>query len=108
VAGSSRASALVVRVGASNAGLDAAVAQTRALLHRMGLARADDEAEKERRRRERLAESLDPRARLVRLWRDAGEEATVAGDALGAFADATLKDEGLVIVAARPGRVASP
>jgi hypothetical protein len=108
--GAPRAPALVVRVVSSNAQLDAAVAQTRVLLDRLrqnGLSEADRTRANEIRARTELATSLDPRARLLALWR--GDRASTAptADAIKAFAS-TLRDADLVIVAARPARTKSP
>jgi len=110
VVGAPYAPALVVRIVGSDATLDEAVAQTRVLLDRL---RQGAISEGDRARaaawmaRTNLAASLDPRARTVELWR--GEPAPMAPSlqVLHAFASATLRDEGLVIVAARP-RVVPP
>jgi hypothetical protein len=112
VVGAPRVPALIVRVGAANAQLDAAVAQTRALLERLhqnGLPDADVARATEVRARAELAASLDPRARVLALWR--GERpagAPPAADALRAFATSVLRDDALVIVAARPSRAKGP
>jgi hypothetical protein len=119
VVGTPRAPALVIRVTSAQGALDAAVAQTRALVDRVrqgSLAEADRARAVQSAAEEQLAASLDPRARLVGLWRDARdgreargarEEAPLAApslDALRAFASATLRDDALIIVAARPPR----
>jgi hypothetical protein len=111
VIGPPRAAALVIRITSGQAALDAAVAQTRVLLARLQKG-AIDEGDRSRaialRQRADLQRSLDPRARLVALWR--GEPETPAApptlEALRAFAGATLKDDALVIVAARAPRPA--
>lgn len=110
-----QSAALLVRLTAPDAALDAAVAQTRALLDRLrrGAIQAEDLARASRRvARASLATSLDPRARVVALWRsDARNDSHAEGrsaaappslEELRAFATATLRDEALVIVAARP------
>jgi hypothetical protein len=55
-----------------------------------------------------MAGMLDARARVVRLWR--GEQAgrTPSLDDLRLFAATWLRDDALVIVAARPSRAATP
>jgi hypothetical protein len=110
VVGAPYAPALVVRIVGSDATLDEAVAQTRVLFDRLrqGAISEDDRARAAAcMARTNLAASLDPRARTVELWR--GEPAPMAPSlqVLHAFASATLRDEGLVIVAARP-RVVPP
>ena len=115
--------ALLVRLTAPDASLDAAVAQTRALFDRLrqgGIQQEDLARASSRVARAALIASLDPRARTVALWR--GEaRAEAQGEAraeargesppspslpdLRAFAAASLRDEALVIVAARPPRV---
>ena len=107
-----RATALVVRITSSNGQLDAAVAQTRALLDRLrqnGLADAERTRAAESRSRTELAAALDPRARLLSLWRgDRAAGAAPTAEAIRTFAAATLRDDALVIVAARPARTKGP
>jgi hypothetical protein len=106
--GGSRAAALVIRLVASDASLDAAVAQIRALLDRLrqGALREDDRARAAvSLERARVAASLDPRARVIDLWRGQPPPPAPSLETLRAFAAATLRDEALVIVAARPARV---
>jgi hypothetical protein len=113
VLGAPQSPALVVRVVGSDASLDAAVAQVRALLDRLRHGALRDE-DRDRAAgalgRARLAASLDPRARVIDLWR--GDPSTLEAhdpapslDDLRAFAAATLRDEAFIIVAARPPRV---
>ncbi len=105
-------SAFVVRIVSSDAALDNAVAQTRALFDRIrGGALAPDELTRAgaRRARYELSSSLDPRARLVVTWR--GENSKTAPptiDALKNFATSFFHDDALVIVAARPPRLEDP
>ncbi|HLK37302.1 MAG TPA: hypothetical protein VKU41_11160 [Polyangiaceae bacterium] len=108
VLGDTHAPALVVRLTAPDATLDAAVAQTRALLDRL---RQGALREEDRLRavgaiaRSRLALSLDPRSRAIALWRgDPSAPGAPSLDALRAFASTALRDDNLVIVAARPRR----
>jgi hypothetical protein len=54
----------------------------------------------------RAASALDPRARLVDLWRGDVPYALPSLDELRAFASATLHDDTFVIIAARPARIA--
>jgi hypothetical protein len=123
--GAPRSPALVVRLTGPDASLDGAVAQTRNLLDRIrqgGLREADRSRAAQSLARSAFAESLDPRARTLELWRSEpgptqgtpsapsapGEPASPPGpslEALRAFAAASLHDEALVIVAARPPRL---
>jgi len=111
VIGSPRAPALVVRIDATDASLDAAVAQTRGLLDRMRQG-AIDESDRSRAEvalaRARARGDLDPRARAIALWRT--RSAAMAGPSLEkmrTLAATALRDEALIIVAARPARVDS-
>jgi hypothetical protein len=103
--------ALLVRVTALDSSLDAAVAQTRGLFDRLrqGAIEQDDIARAgSRLARTALAASLDPRARAVALWRGEPRLDPAAPPALQdlrAFAATSFRDEGLVIVAARPLRI---
>lgn len=109
VVGAAPAAALVVRLVGADAALDGAVAQTRALLNRVrqGALRDQDRARADAvLARAREAAALDPRARLIDLWRGEPPYVLPSLDELHAFAAATLRDDGLIIVAARPGRVA--
>jgi hypothetical protein len=112
VVGSPRAPALVVRVASAGGALDTAVAQTRALLDRLrqgGLTDADRARAARASDEEQLTASLDPRARLATLWRgDPAPSPPPPLEALRAFAAASLRDEALVIVAARPPRSVKP
>jgi hypothetical protein len=108
VVGAPRRPALVVRLVATDASLDAAVAQTRALLDRLrqGALREEDRARAASAlARSVLAVSLDPRARALELWRGATPAPAPSLDALRAFAASALRDDALVIVAARPPRL---
>jgi hypothetical protein len=105
VLGAPQATALVVRLLGADAPLDSAVAQVRALFDRLRRGALRDE---DRTRaasalsRSRLAASLDPRARAIELWRGRPPQPDPTTDDLRAFAAAALRDEALVIVAARP------
>ena len=123
--GAPRSPALVVRLTAPDGSLDAAVAQTRALLDRLrqgALKEADRSRAALSLGRAAFAASLDPRSRIVELWRSEpgalpgvrtpsagpGESAPSPApslEALRAFAASSLLDEGLIIVAARPPRL---
>jgi len=108
VMGTARSPALVVRLTAPDASLDAAVAQTRALLDRLrqGALREPDRARAAATlARGALAVSLDPRARTVDLWRGEAPLTAPSLDALHAYAASALHDDALVIVAARPPRL---
>ena len=105
--------ALVIRLVSPDATLDAAVAQTRALLDRLqkgGLRDTDRTRAETAMARQATGASLDPRERVIGLWRS---DPAISGaaprapalDAMRAFAAAQLRDDALVIVAARPARV---
>ncbi|MGH7271159.1 MAG: hypothetical protein ACREJ3_12090, partial [Polyangiaceae bacterium] len=106
VIGSPPRQALCIRLVAQDADLDSAVAQVRALLDRLRHGALSDE---DRARagalvaRARLAESLDPRVRIASLFRGESQPAATPSLAdLQSFAESALRDEALVIVAARP------
>jgi len=108
VVGAPRSPALTVRLSATDASLEAAVAQTRALLDRLrqGALREVDRARAASSvARDTLALSLDPRARTIDLWRGGVATPPPSLDALHAFAAASLHDDALLIVAARPSRL---
>jgi hypothetical protein len=103
--GTPRSPALAVRIVADDASLDAAVAQVRGLLDRIrqGALREEDIARAARALAgNQLAASMDPRARAVALWRQDVPEETPTLESLRAFAAASLRDDALVVVAARP------
>jgi len=106
VLGAPRAPALVIHVEAPASALDAAVAQVRVLLDRLrrgSFEDADRTRALARVLRDRRDERLDPRGRAIAAFRGEGDDpAAPTLDALRAFAGATLHDEALVIVAARP------
>jgi hypothetical protein len=107
VLGAPQAPALVVRLVGPDPSIDAAVAQVRALLDRLrhGALRDEDRARASATlARAKLAESLDPRARVIDLWRGESAPPVPSIDDLRAFATVTLRDEAFVIVAARPPR----
>ncbi|MDB4938645.1 MAG: exonuclease SbcC, partial [Labilithrix sp.] len=116
VLGVPRAPALVVRIVSTQATLDNAVMQARALVDRVkkgGLPAADIERATNALSREALAVALDPRARVVATWR--GEPIPTAvqpfprgkagADDVRAFAAKYLAEDAMVVVAARPARV---
>ncbi len=107
VLGLPRAPTLVVRVEAADPSLDAAVAQTRALLDRVRQG-AIDEADRNRVvvtfTRARAIGDLDPRARAIALWRGKTASPGPSLEKIRAFAAATIRDDALVIVAARAPR----
>jgi hypothetical protein len=105
------APALVIRIVAAQASLDAAVMQARALvdrLHKAGLTGPDLERASAAQARSALATSLDPRARVVATWR--GETpgmstpARVGAEEVRAFTQKFLAEEAMVVVASRPAR----
>ncbi|MGD0529779.1 MAG: hypothetical protein ABSE49_31880, partial [Polyangiaceae bacterium] len=108
VLGAPRSPALVIRLVATESSLDAAVAQTRALLDRLrqgALREADRSRAAASLGRAALSLALDPRARVIDLWTGETPSPPPSLDALHAFAAATLHDDALVIVAARPSRL---
>jgi hypothetical protein len=108
VIGWPRTPAMVVRVSASDGTLDAAVAQTRVLLDRLrqGAVSEDDRSRAASLLAQaRLAKTLDPRARSIDLWRSEAAVPDCPLESLRSFAAATLRDDALVIVAARPPRI---
>jgi hypothetical protein len=115
VLGWPRSPALVLRVVSTQANLDNAVMQTRALvdrLRRSGLAPAEHERATSAASREALAAALDPRARVVATWR--GEPIPTASQPLPrgaagaedvrAYAARHLAEDAMVVVAVRPSR----
>ncbi len=111
VLGWPRAPALVVRVVAAQASLDAAVMQARALIdrvHKAGLASPDFERATAARARAALATSLDPRARIVATWRGdavpAAPTTRTTAEDVRAFAQKYLAEDAMVVVASRPAR----
>ncbi|WP_394838900.1 hypothetical protein LVJ94_18585 [Pendulispora rubella] len=110
VVGPARGSALVVRIASADGALDGAVAQTRVLLDRLrqrGLDEADRQRAAAARTRAEQRALLEPHGRLLALFRDAlghDRDAPPPLDALRSFAATVLRDDALVIVAARPPR----
>ena len=105
--GAPQASSLVVRVVGPDASIDGAVAQVRALLDRLrrGALREEDRTKAAAAiARARLAASLDPRERVVALWRGETPGTVPSLEELRALAASVLHDEGFVIVASRPPR----
>jgi hypothetical protein len=116
VVGWPKAPAVVVRIVSTQAALDGAVMQARALMDRVkrsGLAPGDHERATAAAARDAVATALDPRARIVATWR--GEPIASAAqpfprgragiDDVRAFAAKYLGEESMVVVASRPARV---
>ena len=113
IVGWPHAPALVVRVVASQASLDGAVMQTRALLDRIhagGLGGADLDRALTARERSTVAADLDPRARLVATWRGEpiGASTRATADDVRAFAQKFLAEDAMIVVASRPPRPSLP
>lgn len=118
VIGAPRAPALVVRVVGTQATLDAAVMQTRALvdrLHKSGLSAADVERANAKVASEGIVGALDPRARVVATWREKpvppatdAKAASPTADDVKTFAQKYLGEESMIVVAARPPRPPQP
>jgi hypothetical protein len=111
VLGWPRAPALVVRIAAPQASLDAAVMQTRSLLDRVrggGLAGPDLERAATARSQKAISSALDPRARVVATWRDLPPDGSAVAkttqEAVRAFAQKRLSEDSMIVVAARPPR----
>lgn len=109
--GPDRAPALVVRISSPQGSLDASVAETRALFDRLRLG-ALTETDRARAlaslANERKAARLDPRARLVALFR--GDDDVIACptlDSIRTLSALALKDDALVLVATRAPRLTS-
>jgi hypothetical protein len=106
--GGHRVAALVVDVRAPEATLDAAVAQVRALLQRLrqgAITSADFERSQALRDRWELEASLDPRRRLITLWREPKPPppaSPLSIEGWRAWVANTLSDEKLVVVVAKP------
>jgi hypothetical protein len=111
VLGGTRAAALVVRVTTADGALDAAVLQVRALYQRLAAGALTEEDAKRgiaERGRIEMEDALDPKKRLVALFRDPPDaSAPDTPEALRALAQTMLKDDALVIVALRPPRAAT-
>jgi hypothetical protein len=116
--GGNRAAALIIEIRSADANLDANLTQVRALLQRIAqgaITAADLTRAAGLRDKWRREAGLDPRRRLVDLWRDPSDKTASPGplgDALSAglleewraWAASTLLDERLVVVSARPKR----
>ena len=108
IVGGARAAALVVDIRTPESSLDAAVAQVRALFERLrqgAIGPADYERSAAQRDRWDVDASLDPRRRLVDLWREPRPAKTNALPTLEgwrAWAASALRDEKLVVVLAKP------
>jgi hypothetical protein len=110
VLGSPRAAALVVRVSTADGALDAAVLQVRALYQRLAAgALTEDDAKRgiAGRARAELDDAMDPKMRLVALFRDPPESAPETPESVRALAQTMFKDDALIIVALRPPRAAT-
>lgn len=113
VLGGPRTPVLVVRVAATDGSLDAAVLQARALLDRLrqGTREGAFDTARARSVASVVEAALDPRARVVALFRgetvvDAKSAASAVGtpDDARAFARRFLDEASMVVVAARPPR----
>jgi hypothetical protein len=105
VLGGPRARALVVSIATAPGTLDAAVAQTRALLDRLrqgAFTDADRARAVARTEKSSLAAALDPRTRTIALFRGEAPFSTPSLETVRAFAARSLRDDALVIVAVRP------
>ena len=101
----------MVDVRAPDAQLDAAVAQIRGLFQRLRqgvLSQADLDRSTAQRDKWDLEASLDPRRRLVDLWREPPPvqpaPKVISLDAWRAWAASALRDDKLIVVLLRPKR----
>jgi hypothetical protein len=102
-----RAPALVIRVSSPQATLDNAVMQVRTLidqLRRGGLTQPDYDRAVAARAHAIVATSLDPRARIVSLWRGDPTDPRVSAEDVRAFAAKSLVEDTMIVVTARPPR----
>lgn len=111
VLGYPRAPALVIRVVAPQASLDSAVMQTRALIdrvHKGGLLQPDFDRATSRADRNLLRASLDPRTRVIATWRgeSIGAKTRATREDARVFAQRSLGEETMIVVASRPARPA--
>ena len=119
VVGWPRAPALVVRIVSTQAALDGAVMQARALVDRVkkgGLPAADHERATTAAAHDALVSALDPRARVIAIWR--GEpipspaqplpRGKASAEEVRTFAAKYLSEDAMVVVASRPPRVKVP
>jgi hypothetical protein len=112
VLGWPRAPALVVRIVSTQAQLDDAVMQTRALLDRLrqgGGPQADLDRARANAARASIVTALDPRARIVATWRGEPVPPTAprvqaSHEAVRAFAQKHHVEDSMIVVAARPAR----
>lgn len=109
VMGAPRAPALVVRVTSVPGTLDAAVMAVRALLDRLregGLTEVDRARAEGSLSSAALANSLDPRGRVISLFRGESLEAPPPPplEALRTQAASLLRDDAMILVVARPAR----
>lgn len=95
---------LVIHLDAPASALDAAVAQTRALLARLhdgAITNVDLAAAQRTLDRELATATLDPRVRVTRAWRGEPSKPAPTLEVVQSCARGALRDEALVIVAAR-------
>lgn len=116
VLGWPRSPALVVRVVSTQAQLDAAVMQTRALLDRLrqgGVPAGDLDPARAAAARTTMATALDPRARVVLTWRGEAVPPNAprvrpTNEDVRAFAQKYLVEDSMIVVAVRPARARTP
>lgn len=107
VVGGPGPAAIVVRVVAPNATLDAAVEKTRAVLAQLRASGLDDQASGrawQRLERGQSARAADPTSRLAELFTGAAGAAKPSADQVRELAKDALRDEALIVVAHRPAR----
>jgi hypothetical protein len=111
VVGAPLAPAITIRLRAPDDAMDTAVEQARALLDKLrleGLKAEDWSRAASRMTGERIARALQPRQRVIDLWLSQPEPQSPSLEALRTFTGSYLRDDSLLIVAARPARVEPP
>jgi hypothetical protein len=101
----------MIRVRASDAAVDAAVAQARALFEKLRVEgpKIDDwNRAAAVISSEGLAAALQPRQRVVQVWLSQPAAPSPSLEALRSFSASFLHDEALLVVAARPARAEPP
>ncbi len=111
IVGDPLAPGLAIRIRAPDGAIDAAVAQARALLEKLrleGLTLDDWNRASAAVARDRLDALLQPRQRVIDLWRSQPPLPTPSLEAMRTFAASFLHDDSLLVIAARPQRVEAP
>jgi hypothetical protein len=111
VVGAPLAPGLTIRLQAPDGAIDAGVARARAVIEKLRLEgpTADDwNRASSVVSSDRLAAALQPRQRVIDLWLARPELPAPSLEAMRAFAASYLRDDSLLIIAARPPRADAP